>query len=199
MNISTPTVTVDSGSSAFPHTVHEWSTSALYLDVMSLSRLYFGALLLLYVSLPIFAFAQTQGRGLPKQIVPCAGAMSETVNGVTTPACTCKSLIDLAQNIIDGGIYIAVFLSAALFVYAGWLYMTKETIQGQKDAKNVFKNVLIGLVIILTAWLVVDTIMRSVGGSEFGGSWSDMCKFFGDDSGDWSKNPPSGAQIPGFF
>lgn len=141
----------------------------------------------------MLVFAQSQNRGMPKSIVPCEGT---TINGKA--ACTCRSLIDLAQNIIDAGIYIAVFLSAGLFMYAGWLYMTKETIQGQKDAKNVFKNVLIGLIIILAAWLVVDTIMRGMAGSEFGGQWSDMCKFFGEPTAPAQTGQPGVAPcVPG--
>jgi len=98
--------------------------------------------------LPYAVFAQG---GLPSQIVPCQGV-----------DCKCEHLVTLAQNIINTGIFIAVFLSAILFAYAGWLYISNEAINEQQRAKNIFSNVVIGLIIILVAWLVVDTLMSQL-------------------------------------
>lgn len=111
---------------------------------------------------PSILFAQN--RGLPDKIVPC--------NGVD---CTCEHLIQLAQNLINTGIFIAVFLCAMLFAYAGWQYMTQETIGGHNHAKDMFVNVAIGLIIILAAWLVVDTLMRSLLANERGIVWNNIC------------------------
>jgi ABC-type Na+ efflux pump permease subunit len=114
--------------------------------------------------LPYAVFAQ-QG-GLPKQIVPC--------NGVD---CGCDDLITLAQNIINGMIFLSVFLAAILFAYAGWLYLSNEAI-GQKDkAKKLFSNVAIGLIVIMVAWLVVDTLMRSLLKDSV--VWNNICSGLG--------------------
>lgn len=116
---------------------------------------------------PFFVFGQTGGAGLPKQIVPCTG-----VN------CTVCDLATLAQNIINTGIFIFIFFSALMFAYAGFLYLTNEAIQMQQQAKSIFKNVTIGLIILLAAWLLVDTLMKSVLGGTFG-PWNDICRAAG--------------------
>lgn len=118
--------------------------------------------LVLLIFMPAVLFAQQAG--LPDRIVPCSGV-----------DCTCDHLIQLAQNLINAGIYIAVFLSAVLFAYAGWQYMTQETIGGKHDAKNLIQNTAIGLVIILGAWLVVDTLMTETLKTSV--VWNDICQY----------------------
>ncbi|MBI5456918.1 hypothetical protein HY969_04240 [Candidatus Kaiserbacteria bacterium] len=112
------------------------------------------------LSLPYISYAQTI---LPKKIVPCDGLN-----------CTVCSLAELAQNILNAGIVISVFLSAMLFAYAGWLYLTNEAIGQQQKAKDTFKNVVLGLVIILAAWVIVDTLMKmTLGGNYL--PWNNVC------------------------
>jgi len=118
------------------------------------------ALPTLVALLPYTLYAQNGG--LPKQIVTCDG-----IN------CKCQDLIDLAQNIINTGIFLAIFLSAMLFAYAGWLYLTNEAIGEQQKAKSMFSNVAIGLVILLSAWLVVDTLMGGILKENI--SWNNIC------------------------
>ncbi len=81
----------------------------------------------------------------------------------------CQSICDLAllaQNVLNDGIYIAVFLSAALFAWAGWMHMTAGGDMGKvKQANEVFMNVFIGLILILSAWLIVSTIMSVLAGN----------------------------------
>lgn len=125
----------------------------------------FGGYYLLVVAFPLFAFAQ--GAGLPKQIVPCDGVK-----------CTVCDLATLAQNIINTGIFVFVFLSALLFAYAGFLYLTNSAIDKVSEAKSIFKNVVLGLIILLAAWLIVDTLMKSVLGGSFG-PWNDICRAIG--------------------
>ena len=102
---------------------------------------------------PIFALAQS---GIPTTIVPqdCSG-----------PDCSCAHLIKLAQNILNSGIFISVFMSAIIFAWEGWWFMTGRNIGNSgyiEYAKNVTWNVVIGLVIILAAYLIVDTLMKTL-------------------------------------
>ena len=112
---------------------------------------------------PYLLYAQSI---LPKQIVPVG------CDGVN---CTICHLGELAQNILNAGIVLSVFLSALLFAYAGWLYLTNEAIGQQQKAKDTFKNVVIGLVIILAAWLIVDTLMKMTLGGDYL-PWNNVCK-----------------------
>ncbi|MEK7098780.1 MAG: hypothetical protein AAB908_02665 [Patescibacteria group bacterium] len=120
----------------------------------------------LALAFPLFVFGQT-GAGLPKQIVPCKGV-----------DCTVCDLATLAQNVINTGIFIFIFLAALLFAYAGFLYLTNEALDKQSEARKIFGNVAIGLVVLLAAWLVVDTLMKSVLGGDFG-PWNDICRAVG--------------------
>lgn len=103
-------------------------------------------------------------------IVPCTGATGAN-------PCTVCHVAQLAQNTINAGIYIAVFLSAFLFAYAGLQYMTAA---GQPDkasnAKRIFWTVGVGLVLILAAWLIVDLIMKTlVNEGALFGPWNEVC------------------------
>ena len=92
---------------------------------------------------------------LPGQIVP------EECN-ITGGCQSICDLATLANNVLNAGIYIAVFLSAVLFAWAGWLYLTGAGGSDLNRAKEIFTNVAIGLVIILIGWLVVDVLIRTL-------------------------------------
>jgi len=120
----------------------------------------------LMLAFPLFVFGQVGG-GLPKQIVPCKGV-----------DCTICDLATLAQNIINTGVFIFIFFSAMMFAYAGFLKLTNEALGEQAKANAIFSNVALGLIVLLAAWLVVDTLMKSVLGGDFG-PWNDICRAVG--------------------
>jgi hypothetical protein len=120
----------------------------------------------LIMAFPLFVFGQTSP-GIPDRIVPC--------NGVD---CTICDLATLAQNIINAGVFIFVFVSALMFAYAGFLYLTSSVSDKVSQAKSIFGNVTLGLIVLLAAWLVVDTLMKSVLGGSFG-PWNDICRAIG--------------------
>ena len=118
-------------------------------------------LLLILAIMPSIAL----GQGMPDKIVPC--------NGVD---CTVCDIATLAQNILNTGIFIAVFLSAVLFAWAGAKYLVNAANPGQvTQAKAIFANVLIGLLIILSGWLIVDTLMKVLTNGSFG-PWNKVCE-----------------------
>ena len=90
----------------------------------------------------------------------------------------CQKVCDiaqLAQNILNDGIYIAVFLSAVLFAWAGLKYLMNMGNSGEiSKAKDIFVNVAIGLVIILGSWLVIDVVMRTLVGASVL-PWNTIC------------------------
>ena len=119
----------------------------------------FTLLVVLLLLAPEVTLAQMPGR-----IVECQG-----IN------CKCEHLIKAAENILNTGIYFAVFISAILFAWAGWKMISGKSFGDEakiSDAKKILWNVIIGLVIILAAWLLVDTIMRTLTTSQV---WSDIC------------------------
>ena len=57
---------------------------------------------------------------------------------------------------------IAFLIFAVLAFTAGIKMVTKGSAASLQDAKSSFTNAFIGLIIILTAWLIVDTLMRGI-------------------------------------
>jgi hypothetical protein len=114
------------------------------------------------VLIPI-SFALAQGN-LPSQIVPCNG-----------PDCNLCHLVELAQRIINIGIFITIALSAMTFAYAGFLHLTAGGDIGKaKSARQIFTKVAVGLMIILGAWIGVDTLMKTVVDESKLGPWNSI-------------------------
>jgi len=132
----------------------------------------FVFILLLFSPAPVAAAPWNES------IVTCSGAQDAVVNGVQQRACTICDIAKVAQRILNLGIFVAVFLSAILFAWAGILLLTYAANPAGKDkAKTLFGNVLIGLLIILAAWLVIDTLMKVLVGTpdrQFG-PWNQIC------------------------
>ena len=90
----------------------------------------------------------------------------------------CNSICDLAllaQNALTDGIYIAIFLSAILFAWAGWNMIVGSSAGDTAkvtQAKRIFWNVTIGLVLILSAWIIVSVIMAALTNNT---SWNTLC------------------------
>ncbi len=130
-------------------------------------------LILFTLLILITAPALVYGAGIPEKIVTCDGVSIEG-RGVE---CTVCHIAQAASNILNTGIFIAVFLSGILFAWAGGIYLTNiVNPSGIAKAKAFFGNVLVGLLIILGAWLVIDTILRMlVPNSGTLGPWNELC------------------------
>jgi len=109
------------------------------------------------------------------QIIP--HIVPEKCRASAATTCGICDIAQLVQNVINAGIYIAIFLSAVLFAYAGWQYITAGGQEGKAtEAKKIFWNVGIGLVLVLGAWLIVDLIMKMlVNQSALFGPWNEIC------------------------
>jgi hypothetical protein len=85
----------------------------------------------------------------------------------------------LGQNIIDYAIVFAIPLAAILIGYAGFLYITSGANPGNVNrAKSIFGTALIGFLVAISGWLIVNTILVAL----FAGG-----KYF--ENGEWFKIP----------
>jgi hypothetical protein len=90
----------------------------------------------------------------PFPIVPCDG-----------PDCGTCELISLGNNIIQFLIWAGIFIAIAVFMYAGFLLVTSGGNQSALEkAKGMAFDVLIGFVILLTGWLIVNVFMTGLTG-----------------------------------
>ncbi len=103
----------------------------------------------IFFVLPNFVHAQSA-------IVPCDGVVVK---------CGFTSFITLIQNIITFAIkYIIIPVGAIIFAYVGFLFLTSGgSSETRKKAKGIFIKVVIGIIVILAAWLIVSTILTVFG------------------------------------
>jgi hypothetical protein len=79
------------------------------------------------------------------------------------PDCTFENLVTVAQEVANWIIKLGLMLSPLIFAYAGFLYLTSGANPGQRTkASGIFKNVAIGLVIMMCAWLFVSLILNAL-------------------------------------
>ena len=77
--------------------------------------------------------------------------------------CGFGDLIQLINNIIRYLILIAVPVSAAVFAWAGFNMMIHPANPGERTASwLMMKKVFIGLVLILSAWLITNTLKNAL-------------------------------------
>lgn len=97
------------------------------------------------------------------------GDMSSTGGGLVPDCpekgCGFKELMTLINNLIQFLLFtVATPLAAIIIAYVGWLYLSSGGNPGDiTKAKKILLNVVIGYVIGLAAWLIVKTIVSSLG------------------------------------
>lgn len=106
--------------------------------------------------------ALAQGGG---GLVPCGNEVSGTSDTLTlsTPCQACH-LFSLTQNLINFAVFLTVPLAALMFAIAGFFYLTAGGGERIQKAHKIFQNTLVGLIIILAAWFIIDTIMKTFTG-----------------------------------
>lgn len=86
------------------------------------------------------------------------------------PACQACHLIQLGQNLLEWFIGIMASVIALVFAIGGMkMVMSGGSEGGVSEAKGMMTNAVIGFVILLSAWLVVDTVLKTVINKEFFG------------------------------
>lgn len=99
-------------------------------------------------------------------IVPC---------GTTgQPDCTLCHLWQMGSNIINFiSFNLAIPVGTVLFVVAGVIFLISGGNEKRLTlAKSIFFNTIIGLVIIFTSWLIVDTVFKTIGSGAFVTAWN---------------------------
>jgi len=165
---------------------HNWPNAlsdAVYNDSMDAVRKNLPVLVSVFIALFIIAVALSFPAGIhaqgqnPNAIVPQCGGQGE-------PSCNFCFLADLIQNIINFGVYASIFVAVLMFVYAGWLYLINNGDQGKiKKAHDIFLQVLVGVLIVLSSWLVIDTLMKTLVDDSRFGPWNEICGVHTDSAG----------------
>lgn len=111
---------------------------------------------ILYTMFTVMAFLILPDVGFAQQrpLVPQA-----CINNVA--GCNFCTLLAMGGNIVDLLFQLLVIAAVILIVVAGFKLVTSAgNPQALEGAKSMLTNVIIGFVIIISAWLIVDTIFR---------------------------------------
>ena len=131
-------------------------------------------LFIIFLLLVLFIPVITKAAGL----VPCGRSVNdpETPDINESQPCTACDLLRLAQNVLKFAFVIAFLIVVGFIVYGGfrWIFSGGKE-QNIKAGQQIITNAIIGLVIILAAWIIVNTIFwfiaQAGGTEEYIGTW----------------------------
>ena len=110
----------------------------------------------------IISFLFSKTYAAETSLVPC--------NGLD---CTFCHLLTLAKNVINFSLYyIAVPLVVIFIIYGGFVILTAgDKPEKVSDGRKIITSAIIGLLIALLAWLLIDTILQVIAGNNLQGNW----------------------------
>jgi len=127
-------------------------TAAVVLLVFSLA----------VVTAPIFSFAQAG-------LVPCGTGTN--ADGTAASPCGWNDFFTLVTNVTNYLIILGAAVSAIAFAWAGFLMMTAGGEASKiEHGRAIFGKVLVGFIIMLSAWLIVHAINAGLIASNFFGN-----------------------------
>ncbi len=104
-------------------------------------------------------------------IIPISVGADEAQGLVTCsgPDCNFCTFFAMVNGVIAWIISIMTLVAVFVLVFAGFRLVTSGGDPGAlQKAKEMITNVLIGFVIMLAAWVIVDTIIKTLTGSDYG-------------------------------
>lgn len=93
-------------------------------------------------------------------LVPC--------NGTDCQAC---HVAKLGQNIINFLMGLSIPIAAAMFAWAGILFFSSSVVNNISKARSIFTTTTIGFLLIIGAWLGVETLLKTVLAPQFYQNW----------------------------
>lgn len=81
--------------------------------------------------------------------------------------CGYADLLILVNNIIKWMVMISVPVAAGVFAWAGFKLMTSGVVDQKTAAKKMMTSVLWGFVFVLSAWIIVSTIVNALLSKDF--------------------------------
>ena len=101
----------------------------------------------------LFSTLTTQAAGL----VPCGPGLGKS--------CSFCDFLTLGQNIINFGVKLAIPIAVAIIIAGGFMIMfSAGSIERVSTGKKIITSAIVGVVIALAAWLIVDITFRVLAG-----------------------------------
>lgn len=109
-------------------------------------RAFVFSLIFVLITAPFMVQAEEGG------IIPCDG-----------PDCSACHVVQLGNNLIVVLVQLLTLVAIIMIVIAGFrLVMSGGNSEAWESAKKSFTNIIIGIILVLSAWLIVDTIMKAL-------------------------------------
>lgn len=136
---------------------------------------------------------------LPTGIAGAADVISSNLVPCDGVDCSLCSLVQMVNTIILWLFGIIFLIFAVIMFIAGWGLITSGGNQvALNDAKTKFQNALIGLLIVMAAWLLIDSIMKGLlgGAGEIDGKpWSQVQCQTQIDAKKWIGDPDTDPDV----
>jgi len=110
--------------------------------------------------IPLGVLAQGE-EGDTGRFIPCG--FDNDGDGIVSgkdEECNFDDLLYLVQNLLNWLVIISFPISVITFSWAGFILMTTAVVDKKSEAKKMLGKVLLGFIIILSAWLIVRTIVN---------------------------------------
>lgn len=99
-------------------------------------------------------------------------------------SCPCGfgGVLAIIQNAVNLLIALSIIFATIIIAWAGGLYMLSATNpESRSQANKMLLNAVVGICIVLSAWLIVDFVMKTLYGGQFG-PWNSILSAGGGDS-----------------
>lgn len=97
-------------------------------------------------------------------LIPCEGMR-----------CRACDLVSLGNNILNWFVAIMAGIISLMFALGGFTMLMSGGNSGKvSEGKEMMTNAIIGLLIVLSAWLIVNTIFKTVVGGSISGNWYEI-------------------------
>ena len=95
--------------------------------------------------------------------------------------CGFGGVLQIIQNLMNFGISFAIIVATVIIAWGGFLYIfSSANPESRNTANKMLINAAVGLLIVLSAWLIVDFVMKSLYGGQFG-PWHEILGVGGDE------------------
>ncbi|MEW6616957.1 MAG: hypothetical protein AB1333_00885 [Patescibacteria group bacterium] len=126
-------------------------------------------IILISISLPFVASARTLFYIWEGTTCTPAGG-----GGPTNPCGFCDALV-VGRNIIEDMFKVAFILATVFIAYGGFtLMIAGGNEKNVSSAKEIIKSAVIGLLIALTAWIVINTILGTLISGSVSAPWNEL-------------------------
>lgn len=133
-----------------------WKNTVFQRSASHFAIYFFVGLLFL---VPIFSYAAG--------LVPCGGTGEE--------ACQSCHVLELIDKVVDWLVAILTIITAIIIVFSGLRLVTSfGNASAMQQAKSLINNCIVGFIIVLAGWLLIDLVMKSLLNDQAYGVWNEL-------------------------